>query len=99
LAWGAILERADEVRLFRLRELRETGWDRPNLDAYVETTAIPRMVIRFTVADILLPKEIRERAFYAPDRSSDRNLGRLETRRAIGGFGTRSYTLRIAGRF
>jgi outer membrane receptor protein involved in Fe transport len=99
LAWGAILERADEVRLFRLRELRETGWDRPNLDAYVETTAIPRMVIRFTVADILLPKEIRERAFYAPDRSLDRNLGRLETRRAIGGFGTRSYTLRIAGRF
>lgn len=99
LAWGALWERADEVLLFRLRELRSTGWEQGNLDLYVETTALTGMVVRFTVADVLLPKEVRERRFHAPDRSSPANLSTIETRRAIGGYGTRSYTVRVAGRF
>lgn len=99
LAWGALWERADDLQLFRLRELRTTGWDRANLDLYVETTAVRGMVIRFTVADVLLPEEVRERRFYTPDRSQPGNLSSIETRRAIGGYGTRSYTLRVAGRF
>ena len=99
LAWGALWERSDDVQLFRLRELRTTGWDRASLDFYIETTAVQGMVIRFTVADILLPEEVRERRFYAPDRSLPSNLTSIETRRAIGGYGTRSYTLRVAGRF
>lgn len=99
LAWGALWERADEVEVFRVREQRSTVWDRGNLDLYVETTAIPGVVIRLTAADILLPEEVRERRFFLPDRSQASNLSGIETRRGIGGFGTRSYTLRISGRF
>ena len=99
LAWGALWERADEVEVFRVREQRSTEWDRGNLDLYVETTAIRGLVIRLTAADILLPEEVRERRFFLPDRSQPTHLSGLETRRAIGGFGTRSYTLRISGRF
>lgn len=99
LAWGLLLERADNQKVFRLRELRTTGWDRPNVDLYVETTAIRGLVIRVTAADVFLPEEVRERRFYAPDRGLDSNLSRIETRRAIGGYGTRSLTVRVAGRF
>ncbi len=99
LAWGALWERADEVEVFRVREQRSTEWDRGNLDLYVETTAIRGLVIRLTAADILLPEEVRERRFFLPDRSLPSHLSGIETRRAIGGFGTRSYTLRISGRF
>lgn len=99
LAWGALWEQADAVTVFRTRELRETGWDRGNLDLYVETTAIPGLVIRLTAADIFLPEEVRERRFFLPDRADPANLTSLETRRATGGYGTRSLTLRISGRF
>jgi len=99
LAWGVLWERAADTQLFRLKELRTTGWDRGSLDAYLETTAIQGVVIRFTVADILLPREVRERRFFAPDRTASSNLASVETRRAVGGYGTRSYTLRVAGRF
>ncbi len=99
LVWGALYERADDVRLFRLREQRTTEWDDPNLDFYVETTAIPGMLVRFTVADIFLPHEVRERRFYTPDRSNPANLSSIETRSAAGGYGTRSYAIRISGRF
>lgn len=99
LAWGALWERAEEVDVFRVREQRSTVWDRGSLDLYVETTAIPGLVIRLTAADILLPEEVRERRFFLPDRSLPSNLSGIETRRATGGFGTRSYTLRISGRF
>ncbi len=99
LAWGALYERADDVQLFRLRELRTTEWDDPNLDLYIETTAIPGMLVRFTIADVLLPHEVRERQFYTPDRSNAANFSSVETRSAAGGYGTRSYGLRVSGRF
>ncbi len=99
LAWGALYERADDVQLFRLRELRTTEWDDSNLDLYIETTAIPGMLVRFTIADLLLPQEVRERQFYTPDRSSPANVSSIETRSATGGYGTRSYGIRISGRF
>ncbi len=99
LAWGVLWERSDDVQLFRLRELRTTGWDRANFDVYAETTAIPGLVVRFTVADVFLPKEVRERQYFAPDRALASNLSGIETRRAIGGYSTRSFTLRVAGRF
>jgi outer membrane receptor protein involved in Fe transport len=99
MLWGALYERADDIQLFRLKELRTTEWNEANLDFYVETTAIAGLVIRFTVADILLPEEVRERRFFAPDRSLASNLSSIETRRAIGGYGTRSYAIRVSGRF
>ncbi|MDO8900957.1 MAG: TonB-dependent receptor, partial [Phenylobacterium sp.] len=99
LAWGALWEQADEVTVFRARELRSMSWDRANLDLYVETTAIAGLVIRLTAADVFLPQEVRERRFFLPDRSEPANLTSIETRRATGGYGTRSLTLRISGRF
>jgi outer membrane receptor protein involved in Fe transport len=99
LLWGVLYERADDVQLFRLRELRTTGWGEANLDLYVETTAIKGLVVRFTVQDVLLPVETRERAFFLPDRSNAANLSSIETREATGGYGTRSYGIRVSGRF
>ncbi|MDP3494998.1 MAG: TonB-dependent receptor [Hyphomonadaceae bacterium] len=99
LLWGALYERADDVELFRLKELRTTGWDDANLDLYVETTAFTGFVVRFTVSDVLLPTEVRERRFFSPDRLSNNNLSSIETRDAKGGYGTRSYGIRVSGRF
>jgi hypothetical protein len=99
LAWGALFERADEVDQYRLRELRTTGWDDANFDVYVETTAISGFVVRFTVADVFLPKEIRERQFFTPDRGASALPSSIETRAGTGGFGTRSYAIRVSGRF
>lgn len=99
LLWGALYERADDVELFRLKELRTTGWDDANLDLYAETTAFTGFVVRFTVSDVLLPTEVRERRFFSPDRQSDANLSSIETRDAKGGYGTRSYGIRVSGRF
>jgi hypothetical protein len=99
LAWGALYERADETDQYRLRELRTTGWDDANFDVYVETTAITGFLVRFTVADVLLPQEIRERRFFTPDRSASSLPSSIETRSATGGFGTRSYAIRVSGRF
>jgi len=99
LAWGALYERADDVDQYRLRELRVTGWDEANLDLYVETTAFAGLLVRFTVADIFLPREIRERQFFTPDRGAIAAPASIETRAATGGFGTRSYGVRVSGRF
>lgn len=99
LVWGALYERADDVQLFRLRELRTTECNDANLDLYVETTAIPGMLVRFTIADVFLPLEVRERRFFIPDRTNPGDLSSIETRRAAGGYGTRSYGIRISGRF
>jgi hypothetical protein len=99
LAWGALYERADDVSQFRLRELRNTGWDESNLDLYLETTAVTGLLIRFTIADILLPQEIRERQFFTPDRATSVLPSSVETRAATGGFGTRSYAVRVSGKF
>ncbi len=99
LLWGALYERADKTQLFRLRELRSTDWDDANFDVYVETTAVAGLVMRFTVSDLLLPVEVRRREFFAPDRSLPSNLSSIETRRATGGYGTRSYAVRVSGRF
>lgn len=71
----------------------------PTPDLADPTTAIAGFVVRFTVADILLPNEVRERQFYTPDRSSPGNLSSVETRWARGGYGTRSYAIRVSGRF
>jgi len=99
LLWGVLYERADSTQLFRLKELRTTQWQQPNLDLFAETTAIKGLVVRFTVADVLLPTEVRERRFYTPDRALPANLSSIETRSAHGGYGTRSYTVRVSGRF
>ncbi len=99
LTWGALYERADDVSQFRLRELRTTGWDESNLDLYVELTAVSGLLIRFTVADVLLPQEIRERRFFTPDRGVSTMPSSIESRAATGGFGTRSYGIRVSGRF
>ncbi|SUS03363.1 conserved exported hypothetical protein [uncultured Defluviicoccus sp.] len=99
LVWGALYEHADETEIFRLAEARSLKWDEPHIDLFLETTALPGFVIRFTAADILLPNEVRERRFFSPDRSSDANFSTIETRLARGGYGTRSYAVRISGRF
>jgi len=99
LLWGVLYEDADETQTFRLAELRSLGWDDSHIDFFLETTAVEGFVIRFTVADILLPNEVRQRSFFAPDRSSLGSPSSLETRLARGGYGTRSYAIRVSGRF
>lgn len=99
LLWGVLYERADSTQLFRLKELRSTEFQSPSIDLFAETTKIKGLVVRFTLAEILLPTEVRERRFYTPDRSTPANLSSVETRDAKGGYGTRSYTVRVSGRF
>lgn len=96
---GALYEDADEVQLFRYSELRTTGFLDPHLDFFVETTAIRPFIIRFTVSDVLLPADRRERRFFTPDRTNPANLSTIETRDAYGAYGTRSYAIRVSGRF
>lgn len=96
---GALYEDADDVQLFRFSELRTTGFLDPHLDFFVETTAIRPLIIRFTVSDVLLPADRRERRFFTPDRTIPANLSSIETRDAFGAFGTRSYAIRVSGRF
>lgn len=96
---GALYEDADEVQLFRFSELRTTGFLDPHLDFFVETTAIRPFIIRFTVSDVLLPADRRERRFFTPDRTNPANLSTIETRDAYGAYGTRSYAIRVSGRF
>lgn len=99
LRFGALYEDADEVQLFRFSELRTTGFLDPHLDLFVETTAIRPFIIRFTVSDVFLPADRRERRFYTPDRTNPANLSTIETRDAYGAYGTRSYAIRVSGRF
>lgn len=99
MAWGALYERADDVDQYRLKELRNTGWDEANLDLYVETTMFEGLLVRFTMADVFLPLEVRERRFFAPDRGASLMPSSVETRAAAGGYGTRSYAIRVSGRF
>jgi outer membrane receptor protein involved in Fe transport len=99
LLWGFLYERSDKTQLFRFKELRTNEWQQPNLDLFVETTAIAGLTIRFTAADILLPEDVRERRFFTPSRALAAAPSSIETRRATGAYGTRSYTLRVAGRF
>ncbi len=99
LRFGALYEDADDVPLFRFSELRNTGFLDPHIDLFVETTAIRPLIIRFTVSDILLPADRRERRFFTPDRTNPANLSTIETRDAYGAYGTRSYAIRVSGRF
>ncbi len=99
MLWGLLYERADDVQVFRRAELRTTGWQDPNLDLYIETTAIKGLVIRATLNDVLLPAERREVQAFAPNRSVPANLSTIETRDAFGGYGTRSLAIRVSGRF
>jgi hypothetical protein len=99
LLFGVLYERSDDVRLFRLKEIRTTQWAEANIDLFAETTVIPGWVLRASISEILKPLEIRERAFFSPDRTSPGNLSRTETRLASGGYGTRSLSIRLAGRF
>ncbi|MGD2131433.1 MAG: hypothetical protein PVI23_01485 [Maricaulaceae bacterium] len=99
LVWGVNYEDADAVDLFRLAELRSTGFIDPHIDLFIETTAIRPFVIRFTASDILQPSDIRERRFFEPDRTDPANLESIAVRDAIGAYGTRSYGVRISGRF
>jgi hypothetical protein len=81
------------------RNSARQGWDEANLDLYVETTMFTGLLVRFTVADIFLPLEVRERQFFTPDRGTALAPSSVETRAAAGGYGTRSYAIRISGRF
>lgn len=64
-----------------------------------ETTAIEGITLRLGFGNIFSPQEVRERTFYAPDRSSGA-ISRTERRTNKGGSdGTRSYTIQLAGRF
>lgn len=99
LAWGATWDRADIVPIFKLKEQWSTGWNQAHLTVYGETTAFGGVLVRLTAADLFLPKEVRQRRFFTPDRSATANLSSIETRRGIGGYGTRSITLRVSGRF
>ncbi len=99
LRFGALYEDADAVQLFRFSELRTTGFLDPHLDLFLETTAIRPFVIRFTISDILRPADRRERRFFTPDRTDPAQLSSIETRDAYGAYGTRSYAIRVSGRF
>ncbi|MBI1362312.1 MAG: TonB-dependent receptor [Alphaproteobacteria bacterium] len=99
LLWGALYEHAGKTETFRLAEIRSLGWDSPHIDFFIETTALQGLVVRFTAADVTLPNEVRNRRFYSPDRQNPANLSSVETRRARGGYGTRSYAIRVSGSF
>lgn len=99
MVWGATWDRADIVPIYKLKEQWSTGWNQGHLSLYTETTAFPGVVVRLTAADILLPEEVRERRFFTPDRSLAANQSSIETRRATGGYGTRSITMRVSGKF
>jgi hypothetical protein len=49
------------------------------------TLPITGLIVRFTVADVFLPQEIRDRQFFTPDRGASALPSSIETRAATGG--------------
>ena len=93
----SVARNADRTEFKRLEDIAIRRNDR--VDVNWETTIIPSITLRIGFGNITSPKEIRERTFYAPDRSSGTVL-RTERRSNGGGSdGTRSYTIQIAGQF
>jgi outer membrane receptor protein involved in Fe transport len=67
-AWGLKYEVESAESLFRFNEI-DRSRDAPNLEAWIETTAIQPLKLRLTLVSLLTTPERRERTFFTPHRT------------------------------
>lgn len=93
LSWGATYTDKPWHNFYRFAEI-ERDRDSPSLDLWLETTAFAKLKTRLTVLSALGQAQIRDRIFYAPDRTgavTSMELTRLHPGRWI--------TLSVSGSF
>lgn len=70
LAWGVLMFARDVFPLYGLDEVDIRG-QRADMDAFIESRAIPGLRLRLTVEDIFRDGEDRDRQVFAGDRSTE----------------------------
>jgi outer membrane receptor protein involved in Fe transport len=70
LSWGLSYTAESESVKHRRAEL-DAGRKSRQLDAFVETTAVPGFTIRLTLLSLLDDAQLRERRFHSPDRAGN----------------------------
>jgi hypothetical protein len=78
-SWGIAFAGESAITDFRLHETDMTRKS-SSLDAFIETTAFARFKIRVQMLSILGAAELRERAFYEPDRNGARTQSEASRR-------------------
>ena len=68
MAWGLKYEVESAEYLYRFNEI-DRSRDAPNLEAWIETTALQPLKLRLTLVSLLTIPERRERTFFTPDRT------------------------------
>jgi hypothetical protein len=68
LAWGVLMFSRDSRPQYGLDEI-DVGGQRADLDAFIESRALPGLRVRLTVEDLLRDGEDRDRQVFAGDRS------------------------------
>jgi hypothetical protein len=67
-AWGINYSKTAPTQRFRFAEI-DTHRGSPSLNLFVETTAIEALKVRLSALSVLDSPELRERTFFAPDRT------------------------------
>jgi outer membrane receptor protein involved in Fe transport len=67
-AWGSTFAGEPELTAYRFDEI-DRRRDRPQLDLWAETTALPGLKVRLTLASLLTIPNRRTRTFFVPDRN------------------------------
>ncbi len=99
LAWGFGANQESSTGEYRLAEEVRLYRDGQHIDAFVETTAIDGITLRFGVGNITSPTERRVRTFYDPNRATG-VISETHTRKQKGGpYGTRVFSIRASGTF
>lgn len=99
LAWGFGTDQESSAYEYKLSEEVKLIRQGHHVQAFVETTAIAGITLRFGVTNITSPNESRVRTFYDPNRASG-VVDEVWTRKQKGGpYGTRVFTIRASGTF
>jgi len=99
LAWGFGTEQEGSSFEYRLNEEIKNIRQGHHVNAFVETTAINGVTLRFGVSNITSPTEARVRTFYDPNRATGA-VDEVWTRKQKGGpYGTRVFFIRASGTF
>lgn len=99
MAWGFSTSQESSAFEYRLDEEVKLIRQGHHVHAFVETTAIPGITLRFGVNNITSPTEARVRTFYDPNRATG-SIDEIWTRKQKGGpYGTRVFSIRASGTF
>lgn len=99
MAWGFGTDQESGAYEYRLAEEVKFIRQGHHVEAFVETTAIAGITLRFAVRNITAPTESRVRTFYDPNRATGDFDGTYTRKQKGGPYGTRVFTIRASGTF